>query len=315
MPNNLPEVSMKPIRLFSSKANIRLNKNFFKLKKYKKLHSNPNVRYQENNEMIESKIIDHLLTSIHRHPQNTLGSLNSANFLYQIFEKGKHIIENTNKKSQELIIKNSLKNKGSFKERCNTDCNIPTYSITENFTPTHVRKNYNRLKTLTSTFELNSMKNFESSKNKTKLKKYISLVEKNDSSKKYNNRYENYGNHFKISGKTKKSIENNGIEHLALIPIKNYIECQSNCISSTRKIPFKKKLNFVNKNYKRVGTFDKKNLKLFSEKYQKEKKDFNNILFDECINPRKKKIPLENFIKQFSDVHFIEKLYLSQDVH
>ena len=111
MTNNLPEVSMKPIRLFSSKANIRLNKNFFKLKKYKKLHSNPNVRYQENNEMIESKIIDHLLTSIHRHPQNTLGSLNSANFLYQIFEKGKHIIENTNKKSQELIIKNSLKNK------------------------------------------------------------------------------------------------------------------------------------------------------------------------------------------------------------
>ena len=64
-----------------------------------------------------------------------------------------------------------------------------------------------------------------------------------------------------------------------------------------------------------MGTFDKKNLKLFSEKYQKEKKDFNNILFDECINPRKKKIPLENFIKQFSDVHFIEKLYLSQDVH
>ena len=51
------------------------------------------------------------------------------------------------------------------------------------------------------------------------------------------------------------------------------------------------------------------NLKIFSKKYEKEKEDFNNILFDECIEFRKKKFKLESFIKRFTNKHFVEKLY------
>ena len=50
-------------------------------------------------------------------------------------------------------------------------------------------------------------------------------------------------------------------------------------------------------------------MKLFSKKYEKEKEDFNNILFDECIEFRKKKFKLESFIKRFTNKHFVEKLY------
>ena len=317
MPYNLPEFSKKPDRLFSSQTNRRLlNNNQFKFKQFKKLSSNPNVRYKENNELLEDKIKERLLTSINKHSQNSLGSLNSANFLYQIYEKGKNIIENPNKESKELVIKNSFKNKTSFKERSNTFSNMPTYYITNNFNISqNTRKKYNRLKTLTSTFELNSLPNFESPQSNTKIKNYIDLAKKNELSNTKNTRYENSLVKLKIvDGKAKKLTDSNGIEHLALIPKKNFIECQNKCNSNNRKIPTKKKLYLVNKKYKRAETYDKDSLKVFSEKYKKDKKDFNNILFDEYINPKKKKVPLENFIKQFSDVHFIDKLYLSQDI-
>ena len=313
---NLPEVPVKTTRLFSSKVNKRLNNEHFILKKFKKLSSNPNVRYQENNRMIENKIIEHLLTSINKLHQNSLGSLNSANFLYQIFEKGKNIIENPNKKSQELIIKNCLINKELFKERSNTYCNLPMYSVKNNFISNNESKNYNGFKSLASSLDINALTNFETTQNKIKTKSHINSVKRNEISNKNNMKFDdNFVNKLKIVGrKAKKIIDNDRLEHLGLISKKNYMECQNNRSSSNKKTPSKKKLNLVNKKNKRVEAFDKENLKLFSEKYQKDKKDFNMILFDECINPRRKKVSLENFIKQFSDEHFIEKLYLAQEI-
>jgi hypothetical protein len=54
-------------------------------------------------------------------------------------------------------------------------------------------------------------------------------------------------------------------------------------------------------------------IKLFTEKYEKEKENFNNILFDECIELRKKKFKLESFIKRFANKHFVEKLYKAKE--
>ena len=50
-------------------------------------------------------------------------------------------------------------------------------------------------------------------------------------------------------------------------------------------------------------------LKVFSQKYEKEKEDFSNILFDEGIEFRKKKFKLDSFIQKFTNKHFVEHLY------
>lgn len=56
-------------------------------------------------------------------------------------------------------------------------------------------------------------------------------------------------------------------------------------------------------------------LNIFSKKYEKDKQNFTNILFDECIDVRKKKFPLESFIKGFSNKNFIENLYNAKNIN
>lgn len=61
-----------------------------------------------------------------------------------------------------------------------------------------------------------------------------------------------------------------------------------------------------NKNYTKDNKL--KSLKLFSDKYERAKENFNNILFDEYMDFKQKKPRLEGFIGEFSNKNFVEKL-------
>ena len=106
----------------------------------------------------------------------------------------------------------------------------------------------------------------------------------------------------------------NNYLNFALLPIKNII---SN-FKKIEKIPpliNNRNLRFsADRKIKNINENDNPlSLKMFTDKYEKEKENFNNILFDECIELRKKKFKLESFIKKFTNKHFVEKLYKAKE--
>ena len=111
---------------------------------------------------------------------------------------------------------------------------------------------------------------------------------------------------------SKHNTQNNS-KNFALLPIKNIL----NKFQNNEQLLSMNNRNIKSSNMKKQKYFLQKenqlNLKLFKEKYEKEKENFNNILFDECIELRKKKFKLESFIKRFTNMNFIEKLYKSRE--
>ena len=175
-----------------------------------------------------------------------------------------------------------------------------------------------------------SMKNIDSNynriinKNKKKLKTKYKIINNKD-----------YKNIFKRSNSCKNQFDDkklneskmirykllknkydssNNYLNFALLPIKNII---SNFKKIEKMPPLINNKNIRTSSVrKNINNKEKDNplfIKMFTEKYEKEKENFNNILFDECIELRKKKFKLESFIKRFTNKHFVEKLYKAKE--
>ena len=141
------------------------------------------------------------------------------------------------------------------------------------------------------------------------------------------NKYNQTPKHFKLKFKEMKTPlkrsnscyvkdrkKLNPKKNFVLLPLKNILLKKSiENFHHPRVIKHKNKTSIIYKEKNVIEEEKKKeyqeNLKIFSKKYEKEKEDFNNILFDECIEFRKKKFKLESFIKRFTNKHFVEKLY------
>ena len=141
------------------------------------------------------------------------------------------------------------------------------------------------------------------------------------------NKYNQTPKHFKLKIKEIKTplkrsnsccVKNgkklNVKKNFVLLPLKNILLKKT--IENCHHPPVLKHKNRTSVIYKEKNVIEEEkkkeyqeNLKIFSKKYEKEKEDFNNILFDECIEFRKKKFKLESFIKRFTNKHFVEKLY------
>ena len=113
--------------------------------------------------------------------------------------------------------------------------------------------------------------------------------------------------------RNKYDNSNNNL-NFALLPIKNIITNfkkieKIHPLINNRNLRFSadRKIKNINENDNPLS------LKMFTDKYEKEKENFNDILFDEFIELRKKKFKLESFIKKFTNKHFVEKLYKAKE--
>ena len=196
------------------------------------------------------------------------------------------------------------------KENCSNFISPNNIFFKKNVSMKNIDSNYNHL--------INKAK----IKNKNKYKainkndfKYKFIHQRSNSCNIQNNDMKNHENkkiRYKLLS-NKYNVSNNFI-NFALLPIKDILEK----FQKIEKIP----PSINNRNIK--SSFYRKNkiinekdnpqaIKIFTEKYEKEKENFNNILFDECIELRKKKFKLESFIKRFTNKHFVEKLYKAKE--
>ena len=256
-------------------------------------HKGSNFTIKRNinqNKTIKRQVMTTLLKVMEKHANIRLNNINSTNFIYQIYGKGIDMI-NHKDKEQNMNKTQSIANcmrKNKF------------------FTP------------LGNNQYQKTTKHFLSSTNNKKGNIFNDL-EKFTLSNKLHSRYKIlYQNDKKLlkrsnSCSTKNSKIIQSKKNFALLPMKNLllkktIENHHPPVikNKTRtSIIFKKKIEIEEEKKKEYL----ENLKIFSKKYEKEKEDFNNILFDECIEFRKKKFRLESFIKKFTNKHFVEKLY------
>jgi hypothetical protein len=196
------------------------------------------------------------------------------------------------------------------KENCSNFISPNNIFFKKNVSMKNIDSNYNHL--------INKAK----IKNKNKYKainkkdfKYKFIHQRSNSCSIQNNDIKNHENkkiRYELLS-NKYNLSNNFI-NFALLPIKDILEK----FQKIEKIP----PSINNRNIK--SSFHRKNkiinekdnpqaIKIFTEKYEKEKENFNNILFDECIELRKKKFKLESFIKRFTNKHFVEKLYKAKE--
>ena len=217
------------------------------------INKNNNHSSLHKNSSIDELVINKLYETFNQKLYNSLSSLNSANLLFHIYQKGKIKEQNY----QEDILENILKIKKLNQYRIN-------YKLKKISNNNQIKKSNS-----CSYIKLNSLKNKNKNKNKSKMANLI-LVPKKD------------------LGKYKK------------------ITYFRNTSSKGRLLVKKPRARSAMK-YDDI-------LKIFSHKYEKDKQNFNNILFDECIDMRKKKFPLESFIKGFSNKNFIENLYNAKNM-
>jgi hypothetical protein len=302
------EINKRMFRNFSS--HLRINKNNKGnnqnlIRQFKNFDKDIYEKNMSNNFSfsIPRKIMKSLLSTINKNSPSSLNSLNSVNFIYQIYEKGINIFKNSN-----------------------------NYEIAKNAEKLHYNESYlNKENSIKSIFKKNnSTKNLNSS--------HISFIHNNNFRSKYKlsnsiitkkvlkkrssscNLLENEKNsnppnniRFKFSKKRYGKLNYPNNLNFGLLPRRIYnknkmAEKMPQC-ARNRNIKGEKNKT---KNY----LSDKETqltLKLFTDKYEKEKENFNDILFDECIEFRKKKFKLESFIKKFTNKHFVEKLYRARE--
>ena len=246
------------------------------------------IHFNKDNN-IKKKVMVSLLKAMNRNTHMNLNNINSLNFICQAFGKGMNMINNEKNKNlnktQNII--NCLR-KNKFYTNIYPNENISSFS-------------YSNENNKISPYNETNKNYFRKKSNEQK------LILKNNDTKKYVDR--------SASCYIKNIRRANQRENFILLPIKNVLikktlENYNNVNNFAKQkertsIIFKKKKLIEEEKEKEL----RENLKVFSVKYEKEKEDFNNILFDECIDLRKKKFKLESFLKKFTNNHFVEKLY------
>ena len=298
---------------------------------------------------IPEQIMKSLLASMNQNTKLSLNSLNLVNFIYQTYNKGLDIIQEKQNRNKSSNVENCLNQR---KFITNYNPNFSVYStvigekgnnnkIYESFKNVsnedimNVNESYNKencsnfISPNNIFFKKNfSMKNIDSNYNhiinnkKPKNKyKYISTKDikyilKRRNSSIIQNSDKKTNNNKKLIYRlfTNKYYDSNNNINFALLPIKDIVAK----LKKIEKIPpsinnknIKSAYIKKNKNINRID--NPQTIKLFTEKYEKEKENFNNILFDEYIELRKKKFKLESFIKRFANKHFVEKLYKAKE--
>ena len=302
--------------LYNQLKNIKMNE---KDNYYKEMIKKNNYSFY-----ISKKIMKSLLTTMNKNTPRALNSLNSVNFIYQIYEKGIDIVNHKNKnKNRSVDIQNCLNNK-KYLINNNSLNGGENNEIFENLNLSFFNKEKNlkamstNNKLLKNDFSMMN-KNYNNFINKRKFNKYKILnnlssriILKRSSSCKPHENQKYLSKERKRILSSKYSTQNNS-KNFALLPIKNIL----NKFQNNEQLLSMNNRNIKSSNMKKQKYFLQKEnqltLKLFKEKYEKEKENFNNILFDECIELRKKKFKLESFIKRFTNMNFIEKLYKSRE--
>lgn len=333
---NNSQINKRMIRNFSSHLRINENNkvnNQNLIEQFKNLDKDIYEKNISNNNTfsIPRKIMKTLLTTINKNSPSSLNSLNSVNFIYQIYEKGINFFQNNNNKknshiencfhqellntnfntniNKSMIIRRDNNEKIEKKLNFNDSYLSKDNSIKPIFKRNHSTKNLNynhinkgklgyKYKLSSDTITKKFLKKKSSSCNEQENEKN-SYQPNNIRLKFVKNRYDkmNYPNNLNF-GLLPRSIYNKNKD----------IEKMPQCVRN-RKI---KGCKIKTKNY----MSDKETqltLKMFTDKYEKEKEHFNDILFDECIEFRKKKFKLESFIKKFTNKHFVEKLYRARE--
>jgi len=258
----------------------------------KKRYKNAFRRNIKPNNIIKKKLMTNLLKVMDKNTHISLNNINSINFIYQAYDKGLHMINN-NKDIKSNSLNNTEKimdcmENHKFYRNIETNKFYKSNKISLN--PSENNK-FNTFYCTDKILRLNTKKNFLNKK--PPFKKSYSYCNKE---------------------------EKNNNKNFALLPLKNILTKKNVHIfehvpmrkhrERTTSIIYKKKK--VLEEEKEKGF--RENLKIFSDKYEKEKEDFNNILFDECIELRKKRFKLESFIKKFTNKHFVEKLYKIKEI-
>jgi len=336
------EINKSLIRNFSSHLGIKENNKINNQNLVEQFKNLDKDNYDKNinnySFSIPRKIMKSLLTTINKNSPSSLNSLNSVNFIYQIYEKGINFFQNGNNYIQKYTnIENCIHQEPlntNFNTNINSSMiigkenndnyenvkNIEKFGEKVNFNKSYLSKD-NSIKSLFKRY--NSTKNLYSShisfidkgkfKNKYKLKntkKRSSSCNQQENEKNSNqpnnirfkfvkNRYDrlNYSNNLNL-GLLPRSIYNKN-KKVEKIP-----QCVRHKNIKGSKIKTK---NYMSDKETQLT------LKIFTDKYEKEKEHFNDILFDECIEFRKKKFKLESFIKKFTNKHFVEKLYRARE--
>ena len=343
------KLSKSPCKNHQEPQNTDFSNIFDRIKKLKMKENVKASKEKSPKKMafIPDQIMKSLLITMNKNTPLSLNNFNSINFIYQTYNKGINIVNQIkNNNNRNKNIENCV-NKRKF--LANYNPNISMYStvliepsknnnIYENFKNDeifNINESFNNKENSSNFISSNnnffkknfSMKNIDSNHNTLNLKRKIKtkykalnnkdfkyILKRNNSCKDENLKYEETKKiKNKLFNNKKNEVENN-ILNFALLPINIIIEKikkieKAPCSAINRNV----KSN-INKRHKINN--DKENpifLKMFTEKYEKEKENFNNILFDECIELRKKKFKLESFIKRFTNKHFVEKLYKAKE--
>ena len=238
---------------------------------------------------IKRRVMSSLLKVMDRSTNICLNNINSINFIYQIYGKGINMIDH----------KDTIMNKTQSIMSC-----LEKHKF---FTPMSTNKynNYNN-KNLLYSSENSKVNNYN-------IKDKILLNNKLNT--KFKIKFKEYKKPLKRSNSCSiKDSKKANKTNFALLPLKNILLKKT--IENSHYQPVMKHDIRTSIIYKKKNVLEEEkkreyleNLKIFSKKYEKEKEDFNNLLFDECIEFRKKKFILESFIKKFTNKHFVEKLY------
>ena len=263
------------------------------------MNNNTKYRYKNTlkrntkpNNIIKKKLMINLLKAIDKNTHISLNNINSINFIYQAYDKGLNLINNNKD-----IKLNSLNKTEKI-----MDC-MEYHKFYRNI---ETNKFYKQKKISLYSSENNKYNIFNSTDKilKYKLNTKKKFLKKNHPLKK---------SHSCCIKDGKKYQQNFVLLPLKNILIKNNLNYEHVPIikhQARTSIIYKKKKLLEEEKEKEY----KENLKIFSDKYEKEKEDFNNILFDECIELRKKRFKLESFIKKFTNKHFVEKLYKIKEI-
>ena len=299
--------------------------------------------------LIPEQIMKSLLTTMNQNTKLSLNSLNLVNFIYQTYNKGINIIQETNNKNKSTNVENCLNqrkfitnfnpnfsvystvigegennnkifenfknvsnedilnfNESYNKENCSNFISPNNIFFKKNFSIKNIDSNYNHI--INRKIPKNNYKSISTKDIKNILKRRNSSIIQNNEKK------ENKNKKLRYRLLTNKYNDPNNDINFALLPIKDIFTKFKKIEKIPPSINNKNiRSSYVKKNKNINGNDNPQMIKLFTEKYEKEKENFNNILFDECIELRKKKFKLESFIKRFANKHFVEKLYKAKE--
>ena len=191
-------------------------------------------------------------------------------------------------------------------------------------TPSNSFRNFPSIKSMDKTynnsFNKKNRKIF-STINNNSTKKFI--IKRNNSYKFEKNNNKNNKNTYTARTIRYKLLSNNNnindssndLKNFGFVPVRNIDPNYKKYIKNSASVSVSpKKINFsIYKRIKKSNNEIVNKLKNFTDKYEKEKENFNNVLFDECIELRTKKFKLETFLKKFTNKQFVEKLYKAKE--